>query len=140
MHAEADYGRMWVALYEDIVQNGRITRYAGYPVLVHKRHIMAPTPIPRWDVPRLHMAPHLTLFGAGREKRVYAVPPFTEVVPLDFEDYPFHVERFDGNCCARCGAQNTYLVPTPTERGTTIYTCSDTDWCDSVIASAEVGA
>src|SRR5262249_20644821 len=53
MHAEADYGRMWVALYEDIVQNGRVTRYAGYPVLVNRRHIMAPTPIPRWDVPRL---------------------------------------------------------------------------------------
>jgi alpha-D-ribose 1-methylphosphonate 5-phosphate C-P lyase len=69
MHGEADYSRMWVALYEDIVQNGRVTRYAGYPVLVNRRHIMAPTPIPRWDVPRLHMAPHLTLFGAGREKR-----------------------------------------------------------------------
>jgi alpha-D-ribose 1-methylphosphonate 5-phosphate C-P lyase len=40
MHAEADYGRMWVALYEDIVQNGRVTRYAGYPVLVNHRHIM----------------------------------------------------------------------------------------------------
>ena len=82
MHAEADYSRMWVALYEDIVQNGRVTRYAGYPVLVNGRHIMAPTPIPRWDVPRLHMAPHLTLFGAGREKRVYAVLPLTKVVPL----------------------------------------------------------
>jgi alpha-D-ribose 1-methylphosphonate 5-phosphate C-P lyase len=139
MHAEADYGRMWVALYEDIVQNGRVTRYAGYPVLVNKRHIMAPTPIPRWDVPRLHMAPHLTLFGAGREKRVYAVPPYTEVVPLDFEDFPFHVEDFGDTRCSRCGSTGTYLVPTPDEQGAVSYVCSDTDWCDSVVASREVG-
>src|SRR5262249_22762690 len=73
MHGEGDYARMWVALYEDIVQHGKITRLSGYPVLVNNRHIMAPTPIPKWDVPRLHQAPFLSLFGAGREKRIYAV-------------------------------------------------------------------
>lgn len=73
MHAEADYSRIWVALYEDVVQNGRVTKYAGYPVLVNNRHVMAPSPIPKWDVPKLHMAPYLSLFGAGREKRIYAV-------------------------------------------------------------------
>lgn len=138
MHAEADYSRIWVALYEDIVQHGRVTKYAGYPVLVNHRHIMAPSPIPRWDVPRLHMASHLTLFGAGREKRIYAVPPHTSVVPLAFEDRPFHVEDFGANRCKRCGSQSTYLVPTPREDGTTFYLCSDTDWCDSVLEGTEV--
>ena len=33
--------------------------------------------------------PALQLFGAGREKRIYAVPPYTEVRSLDFEDHPF---------------------------------------------------
>ncbi len=34
------------------------------------------------------MSPALMLFGAGREKRLYAVPPFTRVASLDFEDHP----------------------------------------------------
>jgi alpha-D-ribose 1-methylphosphonate 5-phosphate C-P lyase len=102
-------------------------------VLVNGRHIMAPTPIPRWDVPRQHMAPQLPLFGAGREKRVYAVPPLTEVVPLAFDDHPFCVEDFGGRACLRCGSTATYLVPTPNERGETFYLCSDTDWCDSAL-------
>ena len=37
MHAEADYARMWVSLYEDKVRNGVITRTTGYPCLVGKR-------------------------------------------------------------------------------------------------------
>ena len=48
-------------------------------------------------------SPALQLFGAGREKRIYAIPPFTDVVSLDFEDHPFEVNRFD-KPCALCGA------------------------------------
>ena len=54
-------------------------------------------------------APFLQLFGAGREKRIYAIPPHTSVVPLDFEDYPFHVEQFGGTACARCGSTGVYF-------------------------------
>lgn len=36
-----------------------------------------PSPIPKFDNPKLDMSPALMLFGAGREKRLYAVPPFT---------------------------------------------------------------
>lgn len=134
MHGDADYSRMWVALYEDIVQNGRLTRGAGYPVMVNGRHIMAPSPIPRWDIARLHMAPNLSLFGAGREKRIYAVPPLTSVVPLSFEDYPFSVEHFGDRCCARCGSPESFLVAIPNEDGSVQYACSDTDWCNSHLA------
>jgi alpha-D-ribose 1-methylphosphonate 5-phosphate C-P lyase len=104
MHAEADYARMWVSLYEDKVRNGVITRTTGYPCLVGGRYVMATTPIPRWDVPRLHQAEFLSLFGAGREKRIYAIPPHTDVEPLTFDDVPFEVERTPGATCARCGA------------------------------------
>jgi alpha-D-ribose 1-methylphosphonate 5-phosphate C-P lyase len=131
MHGEGDYSRMWVALYEDIVRNGRITRAAGYPVLVHGRHIMSPSPIPKWDLPRLHRSQNLSLFGAGREKRIYAIPPFTSVVPLAFEDYPFAVESFAGKRCAFCGTEGSFLVATPDADGHSIYTCSDTAWCAS---------
>lgn len=129
MHGEADYSRMWVSLYEDIVRNGEITRAASYPVIVNNRHIMATSPVPRWDLPKLHFAENLGLYGAGREKRIYAIPPYTSVVPLAFEDYPFRVEDFGAKTCDLCGQSNTFLVPTPDEDGNTIYVCSDTDWC-----------
>ena len=80
--------------------------------MVNDRYIMAPTPIPRWDIPKLNMADALFLFGAGREKRLYAVPPYTTVVPLEFEDYRFEVESFEGKRCARCGATDTFLDET----------------------------
>lgn len=127
MHAEADYAKMWVSLYEDKVRNGVITRTTGYPCLVAGRYVIATTPIPRWDVPRLHQAPFLSLFGAGREKRIYAVPPRTDVEPLTFTDVPFEVEHTPGASCERCGSQASYLIeiPGPVAR----WVCSDTDWC-----------
>ena len=104
MHAEADYSRMWLYLYEDIVKYGEITISYRYPVTVNGRYITDPSPIPRWDVPKLHMADTLFLFGAGREKRIYAIPPHTTVEPLEFEDHAFRTENFSGKRCARCGA------------------------------------
>jgi alpha-D-ribose 1-methylphosphonate 5-phosphate C-P lyase len=130
MHAEADYSAIWVSLYEDLVRNGVITRATGYPVLVGGRYVMATTPIPRWDVPRLHGAQHLSLFGAGREKRIYAVPPHTSVEPLTFDDVPFEVEGEPGQRCAVCGSADTFLVDGA--GGRTV--CSDTEWCGRVVA------
>jgi alpha-D-ribose 1-methylphosphonate 5-phosphate C-P lyase len=127
MHAEADYSTMWVSLYEDLVRNGVITKSTGYPVLAGGRYVMATTPIPRWDVPRLHRSEHLSLFGAGREKRIYAVPPHTDVEPLTFDDVPFEVEGADG-VCVRCGSDDTFLV----EAGPGRFACSDTEWCARV--------
>jgi len=128
MHAEADYSKMWVSLYEDKVRNGVITQTTGYPCLVNDRYVIATTPIPRWDIPRLDQSPFLTLFGAGREKRIYAVPPYTAVTPLTFEDVPFEVEHAPGASCSQCGSNKTFLVeiPGPTSR----WVCSDTDWCE----------
>jgi alpha-D-ribose 1-methylphosphonate 5-phosphate C-P lyase len=129
MHAEGDYAAMWVSLYEDIVRNGMITRTTGYPVLVAGRYVMATTPIPRWDVPRLHRSEHVNLFGAGREKRIYAVPPHTDVVPLTFDDVPFEVEYTPGAVCKLCGSADVFLVEAGTGGG---FACSDTEWCTRV--------
>jgi alpha-D-ribose 1-methylphosphonate 5-phosphate C-P lyase len=125
MHAEADYSAMWVSLYEDIVRNGIITQSTGYPVLVNGRYVMATSPVPRWDIPRLHQADHLNLYGAGRERRIYAVPPHTPVTPLTFDDVPFEVEYVPGARCAFCGCDDTYLVDAPGGR----FVCSDSDYC-----------
>ncbi|WP_445183010.1 alpha-D-ribose 1-methylphosphonate 5-phosphate C-P-lyase PhnJ [Pseudonocardia sp. Cha107L01] len=131
MHAEADYSAMWVSLYEDLVRNGMITKSTGYPVLVGGRYVMATTPIPRWDVPRLHRSEQLNLFGAGREKRIYAVPPHTDVTPLAFDDVPFEVEHAPGARCRRCGSDDAFLVEAGARGG---YVCSDTEWCARVQA------
>lgn len=132
MHAEADYSRMWVSLYEDKVRNGVITQTTGYPCLVAGRYVIATTPIPRWDIPRLHQAGHLSLFGAGREKRIYAIPPHTDVEPLTFDDVPFEVERSGEASCRRCGASDAFLIENhigDSSRSASSWLCSDTDWC-----------
>ncbi|GHO83900.1 alpha-D-ribose 1-methylphosphonate 5-phosphate C-P-lyase PhnJ [Dictyobacter formicarum] len=135
MHAEADYGHMWVYMYESVVRSGDVDITSQYPVLVEDRYIMDTTPIPRYDVPRLHQAETLYLFGAGREKRVYAVPPYTKVVPLQFEDYPFKTEYDPTQHCERCGSNDTFLTRVfvdpqgPEMEGRWMYLCSDTSFC-----------
>ena len=129
MHAEADYALMWVSIYEEIIRSGTTTRTSGYPVVVNDRYIASPSPIPKWDLSKLDDADHLTLFGAGRERRIYAIPPHTRVEPLTFDDVDFTVESLPGRC-ARCCSHTTYLVeiPDPTGAGGH-WICSDTDWC-----------
>ena len=131
MHAEMDYSRILVFLYENIVKWGEITIGARYPSLVNQRYLIDPSPIPRWDVPKLNQAETLYLFGAGREKRVYAVPPYTRVEPLEFEDHQFRVEDFDGIKCSRCGASDTFMNELfDSESGQKLYICSDSGYCD----------
>ncbi len=130
MHALQDYGSMHVKLYEDITNYGHISTSYDYPVMVHNRYLMSPSPIPRFDNPKMHMNPALQLFGAGREKRIYAIPPYTEVVSLDFEDYPFTVEKWD-KACEFCGSRESYLDEVLIDNeGGRMWICSDTDYCN----------
>ncbi len=134
MHAEADYSLMWLFLYEDIVKYQEITIAARYPLMVNHRYLMDPSPIPRWDCPKLHQSDALYLFGAGREKRIYAIPPYTDVEPLGFEDHPFRVEDFKGHACKYCGATDAFLDETVDgESGETQFSCSDTAYCDKIM-------
>jgi alpha-D-ribose 1-methylphosphonate 5-phosphate C-P lyase len=91
MHALEEYGIMHVKLYEDISKFGQIATSYDYPALVNDRYVFDPTPIPKFDNPKLDQSEALQLFGAGREKRIYAIPPYTKVKSLDFEDYPFEI-------------------------------------------------
>ena len=67
MHALQDYGLMHVKLYEDISRHGHIATAYAYPVQVEGRYVMDPSPIPKFDNPKLEMAA-IQLFGAGRER------------------------------------------------------------------------
>ena len=77
MHALGEYGLMHVKLYEDIARFGHIATSYAYPVKVNARYVMDPSPTPKFDNPKMDNCPALQLFGAGREKRIYAIPPHT---------------------------------------------------------------
>jgi alpha-D-ribose 1-methylphosphonate 5-phosphate C-P lyase len=129
MHALEEYGLMHVKLYEDIARHGRVTTSYAYPVRVAGRYVMDPSPIPAFDNPKMEMDA-IQLFGAGREQRIYAIPPHTRVVSLDFEDHPFEPGRAD-HACALCGARDSYLDEVVTDdSGGRMFVCSDTDYCE----------
>src|SRR5690606_21136462 len=129
MHALQEYGAMHVRLDEDIAKHGRTATSYEYPVKVKGRYVTAPSPIPKFDNPKMHMNPAIQLFGAGREKRIYAIPPYTSVRSLDFEDHPFEVQRWD-EVCALCGSSESYLDEVITDdRGGHMFVYSDTYYC-----------
>jgi alpha-D-ribose 1-methylphosphonate 5-phosphate C-P lyase len=135
MHGEADYSRLWVKLYEDMVHFSEIRISHRYPTRINGHYVLDPSPIPRFDVPKLHQADALFLFGAGREKKIYAIPPHTDAEPLAFHDVGFRTEDFtDGSgqrrACGRCGATDSFLDEFIAEDGSRRFYCSDTDYCD----------
>ncbi|WP_454685311.1 alpha-D-ribose 1-methylphosphonate 5-phosphate C-P-lyase PhnJ [Ancylobacter moscoviensis] len=131
LHALAEYGLMHVKLYEDIARHGHIATTYAYPVEVAGRYVMDPSPIPKFDNPKMDDCPALQLFGAGREKRIYAIPPHTKVRSLDFEDHPFRVQRF-AKPCALCAATGVYLDEVILDdKGGRMFVCSDTDYCNT---------
>ena len=139
MHGLEEYGLMHVKLYEDIATHGHIATTYAYPVKVNGRYLMDPSPTPKFDNPKMDMTPALQLFGAGREKRIYAIPPFTKVVSLDFEDHPFEINRFD-KPCALCGAEGSYLDEVLLDdAGGRMFVCSDTDFCETRRAEGHRG-
>lgn len=136
MHGEGDYARLWVKLYEDMRAYDEITISHRYPTRINGHYVIDPSPIPRYDVPKLHMSRAPILFGAGREKKIYAVPPFTKAEPLTFVDVPFRTENFlDGAgkrlACRRCGAKDSFLDEFTTDAGEKVFQCSDSAHCAS---------
>ncbi|HEV7252622.1 MAG TPA: alpha-D-ribose 1-methylphosphonate 5-phosphate C-P-lyase PhnJ [Mesorhizobium sp.] len=140
LHALADYGLMHVKLYEDISRHGHIATTYAYPVEVDGRYVMDPSPTPKFDNPKMDCCAALQLFGAGREKRIYAVPPYTKVTSLDFEDHPFTVQKFSSPC-ALCAAEGVYLDEVLLDdRGGRMFVCSDTDFCQERRDAGHKGA
>jgi len=138
MHALEEYGVMHVKLYEDITHYGHIATTYAYPVLVNGRYVMDPSPIPKFDNPKLHQSEALLLFGAGREKRLYAIPPYTDVKSLDFEDHPFEVQQWEQQC-SLCGSAQSFLDEViVNNEGERLFVCSDSHYCQSRTPTTEV--
>jgi len=131
LHAEAEYSGAYLMLFEEIQRYGTLAGGSDHPVTVAGRYVMAPSPIPRFDNPKLHFSRGTILLGAGREKKIYAVPPFTQVVSLAFDDYPFRVENFDGKRCLFCGSTGVFLDEIPGADGSAVYQCNDTGFCQA---------
>jgi alpha-D-ribose 1-methylphosphonate 5-phosphate C-P lyase len=130
MHAHMDYTKLWVLLYEDTTQFGDSRISNRYPVIVNDRYAMDPSPIPKFDIPKLNNNKALMIFAAGREKKIYAIPPYTKIEPLKFEDREFKVETFENVKCARCGSSGVFMDEVYTENGEVKYYCNDTAYCD----------
>ncbi|MGR3700988.1 MAG: alpha-D-ribose 1-methylphosphonate 5-phosphate C-P-lyase PhnJ [Paracoccaceae bacterium] len=129
MHSLEEYGLVHVKLYEDIARHGQIATSYAYPVKVEGRYVMDPSPIPKFDNPKLESAA-VQLFGAGREQRIYALPPHCKVVSLDFEDHPFEATKAD-HACDLCGSGTSYLDEVIVDdAGGRMFVCSDTDYCE----------
>ncbi|MEG1001877.1 MAG: alpha-D-ribose 1-methylphosphonate 5-phosphate C-P-lyase PhnJ [Clostridium sp.] len=130
LHADSEYSGAYLMLFEQIIKYSKMTTGADHPVTVEGRYVMAPSPIPKHDNKKLNNSEALILLGAGREKKVYAIPPYTEVKSLEFEDYKFSAENFEGKCCKLCGANNVYLdeIQDDTTKET-FYQCNDTIFC-----------
>lgn len=141
LHGEADYSRLLVKLYEDLVKFDEITISHRYPTRINGHYVIDPSPIPRWDVPKLHQSPALIMLGAGREKKIYAVPPYTDAIPLAFKDVPFRVEDFidengERRACQRCACTTSFLDEfVDSKSGNKVYQCSDADWCNEFHAT-----
>lgn len=133
MHAESDYAPIWLQLYESLIKYKKITISSEYPCMVEDRYIMNPSPIPKFDNEKLNNSECLYLFGAGREKKIYAIPPHTKVVSLSFDDIPFEKENFKDKKCCLCQSENTYLDEIyNSDTGEIFYQCSDTSYCMEV--------
>jgi alpha-D-ribose 1-methylphosphonate 5-phosphate C-P lyase len=137
MHGDADYGQMWLVLYEQLVKAGRIMQYTEYPSLVNGRYVISPSPIPRWDVKKLNQADHLTILSAGREKRLYAVPPYTKVEPLVFDDVPYRVEDHQDKTCYRSHVTGFFMNELPQDDGSSKFELSDSNFAAKHIRKAE---
>ena len=139
MHAYEEYGLQYVSLYESVSRFGRITSGANHPVMVEERYLMAPSPIPKFDNPKLGHSEAIYLLGAGREKRIYAVPPYTRVRSLDFEDHPFEVQTWEESC-ALCAATDAYLDEVVLDdEGGKMFVCSDSHHCAERRAAGHAG-
>lgn len=140
MHGEGNYARLLTKLYEDIVHFDEITISHRYPTRIAGHYVIDPSPIPRYDLRKLHHSRALVLLGAGREKKIYAVPPYTVAEPLVFDDIPFRTEDFHDEQghrrpCARCGSTDSYLDEILDEAGSKSYQCSDSDYCNHQLAA-----
>lgn len=129
MHADQNYSGAYLRLFEQIVKFGKTATGANHSVMVNDRYLMAPSPIPKFDNPKMHMNDGIIFLSAGREKKIYAISPYCKVESLAFDDYPFEIEKIDGAYCVDCKRDNVFLDILEDKNGKIIYKCNETSEC-----------
>ena len=126
-HAHHDYGVVLSALFETWLQQDDACLGYDHPVIVNDGVLMSPSPIPAMDNPRMAMMPAIQIFGAARERRIYALPAYTRLANLAFVDLPASLKKVDTACCI-CGSSIHYLDNIGTSN-TPHWVCSDSEAC-----------
>lgn len=132
MHAHADYGPVFTRLFEEQVLDGHLANADyDYPTMVEGRYLMSPSPVPKSDNPRLDGSPAIHIFGAARERRIYALPPYSRVESLSFDDIAFDPgQPQDGRYCVECGTRDHHLDRVLADPGNVkVWLCSDSECC-----------
>ena len=66
----------------------------------------------------------------GVKKKIYAVPPYTDVKSRLLRIIRFRQEDMSGRKCRLCGAENVYFDEMfDSQTGERFYQCSDTGYC-----------
>lgn len=128
-HAHHDYGLVRTALFEMWSRHGEASLGYDHPVVVAGGALMSPSPVPAMDNARLHLMPAPQIFGAARERRVYALPAYCPVQSLAFEDVDCIPPKVPGNCLI-CGSTEHYLDNIGTGAAPH-WVCSDSEACRS---------
>jgi alpha-D-ribose 1-methylphosphonate 5-phosphate C-P lyase len=109
LHALADYGLISVKLYEDIVHHGSIATTYDYPGARQPslpRFALADSEVRQ---PEDAHEPRAAIVRRGpRDGASHAIPPYTPVRSLDFDDHPFEVQKWQ-HACALCGSTESFL-------------------------------
>ncbi len=130
MHALEDYGLMHVKLYEDIARtatspNLRLSGQGRWPL---RDGSVADAEVRQ---PQMNGCAALQLFGAGARSAYNALPPYTRVESLDFDDHPFERTSIHG-AVRTLRSKDVYLDEVVTDdKGGRMFVCSDTDHCES---------
>jgi hypothetical protein len=122
---------MHVKLYEDIARFGHIATSYAYPVKVNARYVMDPSPTPKFDNPKMHMPGAAAVRRRPREAHL-CDPALHRGVSLDFEDHPFEALQAQGLLRA-VRVEDSYLdeMIVTDDKGSRMFVCSDTDYCET---------
>ena len=131
MHALEEYGLMHVKLYEDIARHGRIATTYAYPVKVGERYVMDPSPIPKFDNPKLSelSGGFAALRRWARAADLRFAAPYTKVSQPRFRRLPIRSLAI-GSKTAPFAAPRTAISTrsSQTIAGGAMFVCSDTDF------------
>lgn len=126
-HAYHDYGIVRTALFENWLHHGEMSLGYDHPVMVEGGALMSPSPVPAADNSRMSNMDAIQIFGAARERRLYALPAHSQVESLAFSDLPYQPPGPTG-ACAICGSAAHFLDNIGTKSAPD-WVCSDSEAC-----------